>query len=66
MEGAWDPEAGIEEPSGVVGSERPEGRPRKWGDPPRPRHDGWREAMPAYNRLTREVVWQPRGSRRGP
>ena len=50
MEGVWDPEAGTEEPSGVVGLERSEGCPRKWGDPPRPRHDGWREAMPAYNR----------------
>ena len=50
MEGAWEPEAGTEEPSGVVGVERSEGCPRNWGGPPRPRHDGGREAMPVYNR----------------
>jgi hypothetical protein len=36
-EGVWEPEAGTEEPSGVVGSERSDGCLRKWGGPPRPR-----------------------------
>jgi hypothetical protein len=49
-EGAREPEAGTEEPSGVVGVERSEGCLRKWGDPSRPHHDGWREAMSGYNR----------------
>jgi hypothetical protein len=40
-EGVWEPEAGTEEPSGVMGVERSDGCPRKWGGPPRPRHGGW-------------------------
>jgi hypothetical protein len=56
MEGAWDPGAGAEEPSGVLGVERADGRPGNWGEPSRPRRCGRREAMPAYNRRTREVV----------
>src|SRR4051794_7574364 len=55
-EGAWDPEAGAEEPSGVLGVERADGRPGNSGEPSWPRRCGWREAMPAYNRRTREVV----------
>src|SRR5688572_17050842 len=56
MEGAWDPGAGAEEPSGVMGVERAEGRPGNWGEPPRPRRCGWREARLAYNRRSREVA----------
>src|SRR5450759_1399279 len=37
MEAVWDPEAGGEEPSGVLGVERTEGRPGNWGEPSRPR-----------------------------
>src|SRR5688500_4824864 len=56
MEGAWDPGAGAEEPSGVMGVERAEGRRGNWGEPPRPRRCGWREARLAYNRRSREVA----------
>src|ERR1019366_3128335 len=70
MEGAREPEAGTKEPSGVVGVERSEGCARNWGGPPRPRHGGWREATPVYNRWSREVpgsreeVGRGRSSRR--
>jgi hypothetical protein len=56
VEGAWDPGAGAEEPCGVLGVERADGRPGNWGEPCRPRRCGRREAMPAYDRRTREVV----------
>jgi hypothetical protein len=36
MEDASGPGAGVEEPSGVRGSERQHGRVRNWGEPPRP------------------------------
>jgi hypothetical protein len=35
MEDASVPGAGVEEPSGVKGSERQHGRVRNWGEPPR-------------------------------
>src|ERR671925_1063493 len=58
MEGAWDPGAGAEEPSGVLGVERADGRPGNWGEPSRPRRlRGGGKRCPAYNRRTREVVW---------
>ena len=37
MEDAWEPGAGVEEPSGVLGVERVDGRPGNWGEPSRPR-----------------------------
>jgi hypothetical protein len=36
-EGVPEPGAGAEEPSGVLGVERADGRPGNWGEPPRPR-----------------------------
>ena len=45
-EGASEPEAGTEEPSGVLGVERPHGCPGNWGDPSRPRRHRRREACP--------------------
>src|SRR5919106_3675148 len=36
-EGAPGPGAGAEEPSGVAGVERADGRPGNWGEPSRPR-----------------------------
>lgn len=70
-EGAREPEAGIDGPSGAVGSERSDGCPRKWGNTPRPRHDGWREAMFVYAVMSRARVGfagrrrRPKGSRGG-
>src|ERR687888_2466545 len=54
-EGALGPGAGAEEPSGVLGVERADGRPGNPGEPSRPRRLRAREAMPSYNRRTREV-----------
>src|SRR5918995_4918131 len=57
-EGALGPGAGAEEPSGVLGVERADGRSGNWGEPSRPRRlRGGGKRCPAYNRRTREVVW---------
>jgi hypothetical protein len=58
MEGALGPGAGADEPSGVLGVERADGRAGNSGEPSRPRRlrvGGKR--CPAYNRRTREAVW---------
>jgi len=61
MDGVPVPGGGAQEPSGVVGVERSEGCHRNWGDPPRPRRCGRREAsLP----ITGEP-WEVAGGREG-
>src|SRR4051794_31402986 len=58
MEGALGPGAGAEEPSGVLGVERADGRLGNSGKPSRPRSSAaGGKRCPAYNRRTREVAW---------
>src|SRR4051812_14740932 len=58
MEGALGPGAGAEEPSGVLGVERADGRLGNSGEPSRPRSSAaGGKRCPAYNRRTREVAW---------
>src|ERR671915_85986 len=58
MEGALGPGAGADEPSGVLGVERADGRLGNSGEPSRPRRlRAGGKRCPAYNRRTREVVW---------
>ena len=58
MERALGPGAGAEEPSGVLGVERANGRRGNPGEPSRPRSPAGRgKRCPAYNRRTREMAW---------
>ena len=49
MDDTRDLGAGVQEPPGAGGSEWPEGCPRNWRDPPRPRICG-PGSSPVYNR----------------
>src|SRR5246127_148101 len=58
MESVLVPGAGAEEPSGVLGVERANGRRGNPGEPSRPRSSaGGGKRCLAYNRRTREVAW---------